>query len=74
MKTWQQAKQRATELTGRTPRWCDVRDENGELAPAPTVEAMDDCLVLDANGNQVQVDHWFNQEPVGRNVEAVCYF
>jgi|688.fasta_scaffold140719_2 hypothetical protein len=72
--TWQTAKQIAEQLTGRTPRWCDVRDSNDELASAPVPEAMDDCLALDANGNQIQVDHWLDQQPQGANVEAVCYF
>jgi hypothetical protein len=73
MNTWQEAKQIATQLTGRTPRWCDVRDENDELAPAPIPEAMDDCLALDANGNQVEI-RWMNQQPRGSSIEAVCYF
>ena len=72
--TYQQAKQIAAQLTGRTPRWCDVRDENDDLAAAPTVAAMDDCVALDANGNRTQVDHWLDQKPRGENVEAVCYF
>ncbi len=72
--TYQQAKQIAVNLTGRTPRWCDVRDENDELAAAPTPEAMDDCIAMDANGNRTQVDHWLDQKPRGENVEAVCYF
>jgi hypothetical protein len=72
--TYQQAKAKAEQLTTRTPRWCDVRDENDELAPAPTPEAMDDCIPLDANGNRTQVESWMNQQPRGKNVEAVCYF
>lgn len=71
---WQQAKQHATKLTGRTPRWCDVRDDNDELAPAPIPEAMDNCIALDADGNETQVERWQDQQPRGVNVEAVCYF
>lgn len=73
MNTWQEAKQIATHLTGRTPLWCDVR-ENNELAAAPIPEAMDDYIALDANGNQVSVSYWLNQRPMGENVQAVCYF
>ncbi len=72
--TYQQAKSNAQQLTGRTPRWCDVRDQDDELAPAPTPEAMNDYIALDANGNQTKVDHWMNQQPRGADVEAVCYF
>jgi len=72
--TYQKAKQIATQLTGRTPRWCDVRDADDELPPAPTSEAMDDCIALDANGNRTQVKSWMNQQPRGADVEAVCYF
>ena len=72
--TYQQAKQIATQLTGRTPRWCDVRDQDDELAPAPIPEAMDDCIALDPNGNRTQVESWMNQQPRGADVEAVCYF
>lgn len=72
--TYQQAKAKAQQLTGRTPRWCDVRDEQDELAAAPTAEAMDDCVALDANGIACRVDHWLDQKPRGENVEAVCYF
>jgi len=72
--TYQQAKAKAQQLTGRTPRWCDVRDQDDELAPAPIPEAMNDYIALDANGNQTKVDHWMNQQPRGENVEAVCYF
>lgn len=74
MNTWQQAKQIATELTGLTPRWCDVRNGEDELAPAPTPEAVDDCIALDADGNPVEVDYWLDQCPVGDAIEAVCYF
>lgn len=71
---WQTAKQRATEITGRTPRWCDVRNEEDQLAAAPSTEAMDDYIALDANGNKTQLQCWMNEEPRGADVEAVCYF
>lgn len=61
-------------MTGRTPRWCDVRDESDDLPPAPTAEAMDDCVALDANGDHAIIERWQDQRPMGRNVEAVCYF
>lgn len=72
--TWQNAKQSATELTGRTPRWCDVRDEDDQLPAAPIPEAMDDCVALNANGQQATITHWMNDVPCGTDVEAVCYF
>lgn len=72
--TYQQARQITQQLTGRTPRWCEVRDHEDQLAPAPTPEAMDDCIALDANGHLTQVARWQDQRPFGRNVEAVCYF
>ena len=72
--TWQTAKQHAIALTGRTPRWCDVRDEEDQLAPAPTPEATDDYVALDANGEQAKVSRWQDDVPCGENVEAVCYF
>lgn len=71
--TWQTAQQAAQQLTGRTPRWCDVRDED-QLAAAPTEEAMDDYIALDSNGNRTTIARWMNNVPCGKEVEAVCYF
>lgn len=71
---WEQAKQYAIKLTGRTPRWCDVRNDDDELAAAPTDEAMDDCIAVDADGKRAENLFWLNQQPRGIDVEAVCYF
>ena len=71
---WQTAKQAAEQATGRTPRWCDVRDEQDQLAPAPIPEALDDCVALDVHGNRTTIDRWINNVPCGEDVEAVCYF
>ena len=71
---YQEAKLVATQLTGRQPRWCEVRDEQDELAPAPTTEAMNDCIALDSTGNRTPIGYWLDQRPMGENVEAVCYF
>mgnify|MGYP006908436413 CR=1 FL=1 len=72
--TWQTAKQAALQVTGRTPAWCDVADDNGYLPAAPSVEAMDDCIALDGNGNLTAITGWHMDEPVGENIIAVCYF
>lgn len=73
--TWFDAKLAATQHTGRTPRWCDVSDDNGNIAPAPSTAAMDDCIALDMNGNSVEITHWMNDVPhAGEEVAAICYF
>lgn len=72
--TWQTAKNAAIQITGRTPRWCDVRNSDDQLPPAPTAEAMDDCIALDAAGEKTFVTAWQNEVPCGKDVEAVCYF
>lgn len=71
--TYQQAKECAIQLTGRAPRWCDVRDDD-EFSPAPTPEAMDDCIAIGETGKQTFISYWHNQVPVSTNAAAVCYF
>ena len=72
---YRQARISAIQLTGRTPRWCDVRDvETEEFPPAPTAEAMDDCIAIGESGMRTFIVHWHNEAPVSRNAAAVCYF
>lgn len=72
--TWQTAEKHAIRITGRVPRWCDVRDDDDLMPAAPIPEALDDCIALDANGRETIVSRWENDVPVGENLEAVCYF
>ena len=73
---YMQAKQIATQLTGRTPRWCDVRDEAGDFPPAPTANAMNDCIAIKSNfGPEVtSINYWVDEKPVSAYAEAICYF
>lgn len=71
---WLDAKLAATQHTGRTPAWCDVADSDGIIEPAPSVEAMDDCIALTAEGKVASIEYWMNDVPHGTEVEAVCYF
>ena len=70
--TWQEARELAFRLTGRSPRWCDAADADGEMPPAPTEEAMNDCLMFDADGNPCRAKYWLDGKPAG--VQAACYF
>ncbi len=68
-------------IDGRKPRWTEVKEANGEIEPAPTAEAMDDCLALSYSRHDrdtlivkvAKIDYWLNQVPCG-NFDAVCYF
>lgn len=54
-------------------RWADVRGEDGEFPPAPTPDAVDEAVAFDSNGAEVQIEYWYNGEPVCARAVAIAY-